>query len=90
MLIIQLIFVICFDSLRTCDTGIWRVRNWFIIIIIIMFVVAGCAIKLSWTYYSHSTQGGIKGFVSPKLSCIWLNIIAAEYVANLVNVNMWL
>jgi len=21
--------------LRTCDTGIWRVRNWFIIIIII-------------------------------------------------------
>jgi len=22
--------------LRTCDTGIWRVRNWFIIIIIII------------------------------------------------------
>ena len=24
--------------LRTCDTGIWRVRNWFIIIIIIICV----------------------------------------------------
>ena len=32
------------------------------------------------------TQGGIKGFIPPKLDLI----TDAEYVVNLVNVNMWL
>jgi len=34
-------------------------------------------------------KGGIKGFIRPKLPLLDLTI-DAEYVANLVNVNIWL
>ena len=33
--------------LRTCDTGIWRVRNWFIIIIIII-IISNVSIVVIW------------------------------------------
>ena len=44
-----------YPRLRTCDTGIWRVRNWFIIIIIII-IISGHPSVTSRAQDSESTS----------------------------------
>jgi len=50
----------------------------------------GIALSITKVHQSR-TQGSVKGFIPPKkVTKIGLIATAAEYVANLVNVNMWL